>query len=361
MSAPNDATGRDPVIGLDVGGRVYYCHQTTLMNATGSYFSGRFGQDSMISPRDERFDEYGRSVYFIDRDPDIFEHVLSFLRTNDLPSGLPSFQEDPNLWRGLRVEAEFFGLERLSALLQVTYSCSPEFERDRGVLHWLGTDKGRKNYQNPYSIGAIHVGGWVDDPIDEIAVDELDHYDVYFAAGAPASRAAFVQYRPVPVTEGLLSHPTTKILWCDSSFFVRPAVVDLKDTLLRPTHYSLRYNGCFGMEGPWNFEGSVDGKSWDCLHASRNDGNLLLPFHEERARIVDFLAEMDADKKTEEEKSEFLTDYEERHHRHIWALDPAPTQFYRFVRIVGVPEDAPEGKFCLHGAGMELYGDVYEA
>ena len=56
----NDCTD-DPVIGLNVGGRKFYTHQSTLTNGSAYFaarFSGNFGTDSIT-------DEDGRDVYLL--------------------------------------------------------------------------------------------------------------------------------------------------------------------------------------------------------------------------------------------------------------------------------------------------------
>ena len=118
----------DPVIGLDVSGTVYYCRTSTvaqqLSSSSSSYFVARFGPDRMLDPEVDRIDDMGREIFFIDRDPDIFKYVLAYLRTNKLPATLGSFEQNPNLWRALRDEADFFSLDGLTSLLKATITHS---------------------------------------------------------------------------------------------------------------------------------------------------------------------------------------------------------------------------------------------
>ena len=192
-----DETRSDPYIGLDVGGRVFYCYRSTLTNTPGT-LATRFGGD--FSPGGHQYiDERGRTVYSVDRDPGIFKYILAYLRTPmKLPPLLVKFGSNPELWRALRNEADFFGLGHLADLLKVTYSCSPDLG-DRGVLHWLGTGKGKHEYQNPFTLGVMHVGGWMDKSLGDLDPAVFSAVKHHYA-GRPVSRASFVEYRPKVVT-----------------------------------------------------------------------------------------------------------------------------------------------------------------
>lgn len=90
----------DTIVGLDVSGRVYYCHKSTLLVAGGpsSYFAARFGPDSMMDPQLDRVDENNREIYFVDRNPELFRHVLEYLRTRALPPEVGTFRDNAPLW-----------------------------------------------------------------------------------------------------------------------------------------------------------------------------------------------------------------------------------------------------------------------
>ena len=76
------------IIGLEfMDGSVWYCPRETLTSIPNSYLNARFHHDddgNIIPPGAERTDNYGRSVYFIARDGQLFgKHILSYLVTND--------------------------------------------------------------------------------------------------------------------------------------------------------------------------------------------------------------------------------------------------------------------------------------
>lgn len=98
----------------------------------------------------------------------------------------------------------------------------------------------------------------------------------------------------------------------------------------------------------------------DVLHAARNYNNLLLKQATgQRTAAETFLQEaMTGYMYSEEEALDAVVSYIEQNCRYTWELDPQPTEIYRCFRIVGAP-DMGDGT-CLHGDGLELYGDVYE-
>lgn len=188
----------DEIIGLEfTDGRVCYCPRSALTNSGGGYLSARFNSDSMIPPGAERTDTHGRKIYFITRDGETFaKHILPYIREND--ADLPStFSEDPHLWRRLRKEALFYAMDGLFESLKVTYSCDKNDPYGRGVLHWLGTDKGRSSYTNPVVRGCVDVTGWAltmsSQEIEQQAA-VLGTDDLY--ATFPSSLQVLVQHRP---------------------------------------------------------------------------------------------------------------------------------------------------------------------
>ncbi|CAB9501449.1 expressed unknown protein [Seminavis robusta] len=348
----------DPILGLDVCGKVYYCHRSTLVQ-NSPYFATRFqgNFDSDVSYVDER----GRNVYFVERCPLSFPHIFRHLLNPS--AGYPSFDKDPHLVRQLREEADFFGLAHLSQALMVTRSFSP-LDGNRGVLYWLGCQKGiTTQYENPYLTGAVHVGGWVDDPV------KYQQKPMFEMARSASCRANFVQYQqPVTILNRGV-HARTSIesysylLWCDHGMERLPVTIDLKSVLLRPTHYSLRVSQCYGMQGDWNFEASQDGTVWDVLHAARGDARLCLS---ESSDIITKLEKSlpspaaGLSEREQQQRSEALLRLIEQDYRHTWELAPVVTQFYRYFRIIGAGSENDIRDNCLHGEGLELFGDVYE-
>lgn len=353
MSSSSSSSSNDPIIGLDVCGKIYYCHVSTLIHSGSPYFSNRFGGN--FDADAHYVDERNRTVYFLERCPHTFDHVFRYLITGR--ANLPSYDENPALRRALRDEADYFGLAELSNLLQITRTFSPE-EGNRGVLYWLGTSKGKLPYDNPYTIGAVHVGGWVDDPLNA-------HKAMFHLARSASCRANFCTYQqPIKLmNRGGVGNPRLSIesynylLWCDHGMERLPVTVDLKSIALRPSHYSLRVSQCYGMQGDWNLEGSQDGDTWDTLHAARGDDRLCLS---ESSDIITKLDRCYPATAGHPDRSEALLKLIEQDYRHTWELRPPPVQFYRYFRIIGAGSENDIRDNCLHGEGIELFGDVWE-
>ena len=396
----------DTIIGLDVAGTLYYCRKSTLlgMGDGTSYFAARFGPDSMMDPLRDQIDDHGREIYFIDRNPEVFKYILEYLRNHKLPPQIGSFQSNPELWRALRTEAEFYSLDGLVSLLKNTHTCSPDVDGGKGILHWLGTNRNTEHYINPYRRQAVDITGWFDTrythpppPNTTTATSTL--------WGACDSKENFVQYRPTPdkareprsgdTTWQRYQYGVGNVCFrcltdCRQSNQRLPVVLDLRKVLVAPTHYSLRYGACRGMDGRWNFEGSNDGVAWTILHAGSDTQHKL-----RATRISDQQAQFDAKwfdyfrlgpQSGLKDWDEVYCDYMERHYRHTWEIDfepsssptssprsqPLPSQhlqlrqqqqqsprYFRYFRIIGNDPRDGEGR-CLHFIGLEIYGHVYE-
>lgn len=90
---------KNDIVQLNVGGRRYTTSKQTLTWISESFFV------SLLSGRIPSMrDEVG--AIFIDRDPDLFEIILHFMRTKEVNP------KDRNI-RNLRTEAEFYGLQPL--------------------------------------------------------------------------------------------------------------------------------------------------------------------------------------------------------------------------------------------------------
>ena len=110
----------DDVIKLSVGGQIFVTTRGTLCACSGSMLARKFDKDSNFGPpttllmmpeNDDHTTKCSTPVYFIDRSPKLFEHVLNYLRNGcdmeyfDLP---PS-----NQLKQFRGEADYFGLVEL--------------------------------------------------------------------------------------------------------------------------------------------------------------------------------------------------------------------------------------------------------
>lgn len=124
------------IIGLDLGGRVFYTLLSTLTTARGFGGEPNYFSSSLIGAAAmQTTDDFGRHVYFLDRADDLFHYILQFLREGI--QTWPSFASDPVLWNRLRAEAQYYKLADLADALVVTHSCSPGKDNDRGVASIL--------------------------------------------------------------------------------------------------------------------------------------------------------------------------------------------------------------------------------
>ncbi|XP_072030476.1 BTB/POZ domain-containing protein KCTD6-like [Amphiura filiformis] len=89
-------------VSLNVGGRIYTTTSTTLQRYN-SKFSRMFGPGGLHG---SMHDDHGNC--FIDRDGDVFRHILNFLRTSELV--LPDDFKELDL---LEREAKFYQIKEL--------------------------------------------------------------------------------------------------------------------------------------------------------------------------------------------------------------------------------------------------------
>eukprot|EP00057_Strongylocentrotus_purpuratus_P005478 XP_003731063.1 PREDICTED: SH3KBP1-binding protein 1-like [Strongylocentrotus purpuratus] len=102
----DSARQSDNQIGLNVGGKIYLTTRDTLTRYPNSFFAIMLDSD-IPSDRD------AQGNYLIDRDSEIFRHVLNFMRCGELvlPRGFNEFDL-------LEREADFFSLEALEVALR---------------------------------------------------------------------------------------------------------------------------------------------------------------------------------------------------------------------------------------------------
>ena len=422
-SSSYSSSNDDPVVGLDVGGKLFYFTLSKLTKSESTYFAKHLKRNGSLEDNVAYTDDRGRKVVFVDRSPTYFEYVRDFI-VSDGVLHLPA--NDLALRRNIRDEATFYGLETLTEALQVTQEFSPA-KSNRGLFYWLGTDRGTKEeYENPFQMGMINITGWMDDEDNE----EEDMYDL---ARFARSRETFVHYqlKPEVVAAGKRGNDWdieqfSCLQWCGHAHKRMPVVVDLKSVQFQPTHYSLRVSECKGMAGDWNFEASNDGKEWEVLHEARDDDNLWLEEGSEeiKAQLTKTLAFYNDHVQDDELSGEILLTILEQDYRcvgwifwglgketcltipqtserqslhrthdqdslietfvsfcalttlssnycirHTWKLEPPPKKFYTQFRLIGASKlskknkekdaDEDEGG-CLHGEGLELFGNLYE-
>ena len=153
---------------LDVSGTRYRTHKATLQ--ASPYFK------NLMARWDDRCDRQGDDSLFVDADPDIFQHVLSFMRR---PSQFPLFWTkaigfDYVLYNKLEVEADYFllhdlrdwikekcYLEAVKMVIEVKAISEHEFgarrdrspyDRDTELQIFFGSYSGEKRFRNPCAI-----------------------------------------------------------------------------------------------------------------------------------------------------------------------------------------------------------------
>eukprot|EP01089_Gocevia_fonbrunei_P005933 TRINITY_DN1642_c0_g2_i1.p1 TRINITY_DN1642_c0_g2~~TRINITY_DN1642_c0_g2_i1.p1 ORF type:complete len:297 (+),score=50.54 TRINITY_DN1642_c0_g2_i1:441-1331(+) len=97
-------------IKLDIGGSLHTTSLGTLLSQQGSFF------EAMFSGRwDTKSDQDG--IYFIDRDPLMFNHLLNFLREGTLDIDLETLTQYE--FKKLRKDAEYYQLDALIPVLDL--------------------------------------------------------------------------------------------------------------------------------------------------------------------------------------------------------------------------------------------------
>ena len=251
----------------------------------------------------------------------------------------------------------------------ITFTCSPDVDEGlgasgKGIMYWLGTNKGTSDYFNPYTSGAVAISGWFED--DECSFIGED------------DKVVMVQYKPNPEGEKsvgcddysdfecIFNYGKGAMMGCGSLRCGREGPLDfhlLNGVAVSPTHYSIRNGSCYGMSGDWNLEASIDGKNWDVIHESRGRSPLFRGIREpECVKIWDKV-----EKYKGAERKDAVCNHLEQNHRHTWKVVNTSGNFYTHFRIksihieeVGVWGTEEYRETCLHGIGFELYGDVYE-
>jgi hypothetical protein len=107
----SDGAATSDRISLDVGGTLFKTTQGTLAGHS-SYFRRMFSSGASWAETD------GGDVLFLDRDPDAFRNLLTYMRNGNLQSMLP--RDDPTLCARILLEAEFFGIDPLLQEVKAT-------------------------------------------------------------------------------------------------------------------------------------------------------------------------------------------------------------------------------------------------
>ena len=366
-------TDTDTVIGLDVRGKIFYCNKSKLLkvNNGNSYFSARFREDSMVDVGVVRADSEGRNIYKLDRDPRIFQYIMEYIRTDKKSKRIGVYEKNKKLWRLVRDEALYFGLDSLVQMMKITFTCSPEVDKGlgasgKGIMYWLGTNKGTEDYTNPYSRGDVDISGWFESDNDSRITEE--------------DKMLMVQYRPNPEGErsncycdnfvcgngtlDFIFQSSGAMMGCGHLRWKResPLIFHLNGVAVSPAHYSIRNGSCYGMAGDWNLEASIDGKNWDVLHESRGRSPLYggIIKNNELGVLWDRVKHFNGDA-----RRDVICEYMEENHRHTWKVNNNAGKIYTQFRFLSIEipfnyHNDIVRKVCLHGIGFEVYGDVYE-
>jgi hypothetical protein len=361
----------DPVIGLNVGGRKFYTHQSTLTNRSAYFaarFSGNFGTDDSIT------DEDGREVYFIDASPELFEHILGFLRRG-IPTWPKKYKEDRVLYERLINEAEYFGVESMLMRLRKSmrpFVCEPDGS-GKDILYWLGTHGGRSEYTNPLDIGAVTFGGSCLTHLENQLADPEGWHSEEERTEYSNTRKEFIQHRPLCGKASLFDSPASDItnespnsrywydtmcflIHCDQSYDKLYLDITFENITIMPSHYSLRYSDCYGMTC-WDFQASVDGVCWITLHKARNEKSIQKPSGTKCAEMLSLFQSECQHLSDASTKQSIATSIVEKELRGTWKVEALNT-FYKYFRFKGAGEDCV-GR-CMHGVGFEIYGEVEE-
>ena len=122
-----------------------------------------------------------------------------------------------------------------------------ESDFDGGALHWLGTEGGTREYQNPQATEAVAV----------TASSE---------GGSNYAAPRFVQHRPDGETNRTLDQPNS---WMALAFG-GGAKIDVAHYCLRHGDYAYGYLRL----RHWDLEASLDGRAWTTLRSHRDDQSL---------------------------------------------------------------------------------------
>ncbi|CAB9511729.1 expressed unknown protein [Seminavis robusta] len=368
----------DPLVGLLVGRHVYYCHKSTLANVSGSYFEKRFGrffEDDFVHR-----DDHCHPVYLIERDGHLFSYILKYITSG--PLNLPTFSENPQLWRDLRSESDFFALDGLAQDLIVTHKC-PFNKQGTGVFHWLGTQKGQSSsYQNPFKLENVQVG-----------------YMMAPSTGSASSgRAAAATFEPVWNIDNAclvehrvptllksrhldnlheMAHTVLKprgglhYLWFENRTRGRglvraPWIFVLQDGLsLHPSHVSLRILNRLAC--PMNLEASMDGLVWDFFRlevvpsgSGATADQMMRDLRTMLSTTLENFPEDDNERWSAclEQATSFADLYLRGNYKVVTPTPTATIQFYRFFRFVGATSGTDtQSNMCT---SIEFFGDVHE-
>jgi BTB/POZ domain len=340
---PQQATAcivkKESIIGLHLGSRVFYCSRSTLAKVKGSLFEKRFSGSRNLDDEAAYTDRNGINVFFLERDEDLFSHILKYIHNHRL--NLPAFEDNKELWRDLRTEAEFFSLKGLSDLLHITQSTVFN-SSDKGILQWLGSR--RQDI--------------------EIQVGRFDDKTCHLLP-SPLAKSVLLQdpLKPVISTPDLSSmdlgdSELRKLVAPDhlTCTLWNNAVIFFPSVMIRPKHLTMRihFDDLDKKDDNFNLEASKDGVYWDLLRLKRLQENESL--HAAGDFMMDLAVFVQPTCIPEQVKSEHFMKAVDKLLRRTWQVETT-NYFYKYFRFVGIkPGQYPDRR----GGSLEMFGDVHE-
>jgi BTB/POZ domain len=329
----------ESIIGLHLGSRVFYCSRSTLANVKGSFFDKRFSVSRNLDNDAAYTDQNGINIFFLERDEALFSHILKYIHSQKL--NLPPFEDNEELWRDLRAEADFFSLKGLSDLLHVTHSAAFNSSA-KGIFHWLGSRRlcveievGRFDDKNYHLVPSPLVKSVIlQDPLKPVlSTPDLSSMDL-----------GDVELRKMVAPDHL-----TCSLWNN-------AVILFHSVLIRPTYLTMRihYDDLDKTDDNFNLEASKDGVYWDLLRLKRLHENESP--HAAGDFMMDLAVFVQPTCIPEQVQSEHFMKAVDKLLRRTWQVE-ATNYFYKYFRFVG----SKSGQYPdRRGGSLEIFGDVHE-
>lgn len=136
------------VVRLQVGETVFVTTYHTLCKESA------FFQSSLS----DRYQQLTNGTYFVDADPELFAHILRYLRHGIYPvSFTPSKGHDHATYLGIKRLATDLGIERLAKWIsekqyESAIECSVTLERVRPEFNWHPYTFRPRSYHSPYHV-----------------------------------------------------------------------------------------------------------------------------------------------------------------------------------------------------------------
>lgn len=268
---------RDPIL-LDIGGEKFKTSRATLQRDQGSMLAAMFkGSGFDMTPGED-------GSFFIDRDGKHFRHILNYLRGCFMKEGLSTATINE-----LAAEADFYQLADLYQLLRPPLIPLPPTEVGNGLVHFLGTVPDSSKWICPTRTGHISVSGTFG------ALAEMIGRSANTSTGSCTSAAG------------------------------KHIIVQLTDRKLRPTHYSLAWNGSCHYGGTWALHGRQSAATPDAW-----------------VTLADSVSGLQVSSTNPS----------------LFPILTSGDQFYQAFKLTCTGPDMQASCHCFHVGQFELYGDL---